>query len=392
MVPGCATSAAPFKAATSNATPGTLSRPSLTSPSQTMVTRSKWLRLVSDSCLATLALAPAAQAQSAGFRWQFTDSAPTFFTTCDLVSVTVSPETTGGAGLGMPPYYMMSFPAGGTPLTELIGTNASDLKWVPRHPDNTQLMLMVIDSNGTSGGVKPTLFNMRTGTSTSCLAPPTPDFSTFNISGNSTVVSTCEPWGLRIDGGEPPYTVILASTGWNFPTNVTLGPMDSVFTFINRAAPMQHLLAAVTDATGRWASGIPLVKTIGSWDTECTGMVSSSGTDLSFISSSPSSRSTDMHRRTVIASLIVAALILLCLAGILVWWWRRRRRAHNAVVAEISAVSPFDYLTIYAERQTAPNEFAEPSVVSVWSSARSKLPGPPHGVSPQSDEMPPPYA
>ena len=55
-------------------------------------------------------------------------------------------------------------------------------------------------------------------------------------------VATCESWGLTIKGGEKPYTVSLSALDSHTITNVTMGPDDDVFTYINRAAPAGQLM------------------------------------------------------------------------------------------------------------------------------------------------------
>ncbi|KAG6833167.1 hypothetical protein H0H87_010554 [Tephrocybe sp. NHM501043] len=112
-------------------------------------------------------------------------------------------------------------------------------------------------------------FPLKAGQSTSCLPQTT---SGFSLSSNATSgeISTCDPWGLIIEGGQSPYTVSLAAEGSPSVTNVTMSPGDNLYTYINRAGPNGALLAAISDSAGKWASGASYVKTKGSTDTTCS--------------------------------------------------------------------------------------------------------------------------
>ncbi len=76
---------------------------------------------------------------------------------------------------------------------------------------------------------------------TSCQppAPKNPAIVTPNV---TTTINTCEPWGLKVTGGVKPYQISLAALGSPVVTNVTMGPDDEVFTFIDRADPGQRLM------------------------------------------------------------------------------------------------------------------------------------------------------
>ena len=83
---------------------------------------------------------------------------------------------------GVPPYYMMSFPIGGTPVTTLLGDDPTKLSWQPTHAPGeysvpsralklnlgllfpgTKTLLTIVDSTGSFGGVPSQLFTI-TGT------------------------------------------------------------------------------------------------------------------------------------------------------------------------------------------------------------------------------------
>lgn len=72
--------------------------------------------------------------------------------------------------------------------------------------------------------------------------PPAPT-TNLAIKGNLTKdMSTCEPWGLQISGGTPPYNITLAAVGSPIVTNVTLPTGDNVLTWIDRALPNTQIL------------------------------------------------------------------------------------------------------------------------------------------------------
>ncbi|RDB22406.1 hypothetical protein Hypma_010518 [Hypsizygus marmoreus] len=248
--------------------------------------------------LSALVLSHSCAAQTSGlFKWSFTDAPGETLTECSSLPITI--ESTGGKA----PFYMMAFPSGGTPTTSLIGTGTTDLKWIVNQPSGSKILLNVIDSTGSSGGTSAFLYTVATGPSKSCLAPPS---SSFSVSSNATTeISTCDPWGFVLKGGQSPYTVVLAAVDSPSITNVTLPAGDNAYTYINRAGPNGALIAAFSDATGAWASGTPFVSTKGSSDTECGGASSSSGkapVDSSSSSSGSSSRSTTSNFNTSLST------------------------------------------------------------------------------------------
>lgn len=65
----------------------------------------------------------------------------------------------------------------------------------------------------------------------------------FTVSANITdTVNTCQPYGLRIHGGVPPYNLSLAQFNSPVVTNVTIPSPNDAFTYINRATPGYLLL------------------------------------------------------------------------------------------------------------------------------------------------------
>ncbi|KDQ50213.1 hypothetical protein JAAARDRAFT_186448, partial [Jaapia argillacea MUCL 33604] len=135
-------------------------------------------------------------------------------------------------------------------------------------------MLTMADANGNAGGVDPVIRTVTPGSSSTCQMPtPDPSFAmTANVTGT---LQTCQPWGLSIQGGTPPYGVTVARLNTPVVTNMTVPSGDDIVTYINRAEPLGVILAAVHDSTGRWGIGTSLVNTAGSSDTTCSGLVTS---------------------------------------------------------------------------------------------------------------------
>lgn len=80
------------------------------------------------------------------------------------------------------------------------------------------------------------------GPTTNCVTKPVtaPEFKiTSNVTGD---LQTCQPWGFRIKGGVPPYTITLAAPNSPAVTNVTIPFGDDAFTYINRADPGGQLV------------------------------------------------------------------------------------------------------------------------------------------------------
>ncbi|KAJ6553282.1 hypothetical protein B0H19DRAFT_1263678 [Mycena capillaripes] len=185
------------------------------------------------------------------FQWQFAGNAlSSSLPSCRQFQIQVKPFNPANNTHGVPPFYMMAFAIGGTPSTTLIGTDESNLSWTVNQP----LLLQVVDSQSSSGGVLPNLFTV--------------------VAGQSTHPGASR---LRSHGGTPPYGLTLAAVNSSLVINVTMGPADDQFTFIDRADPNTQLIAAISDLNGRWAVGTPIVKTNGSSNVECIGLGSSSG-------------------------------------------------------------------------------------------------------------------
>ncbi|KAF7304459.1 hypothetical protein HMN09_00848100 [Mycena chlorophos] len=237
--------------------------------------------------LQVLAVVGAVLGQAPAYEWGFTNTVSQSLELCATLPITVTPTATNGTALGVPPYYLISFAAGasGTPMTSLIGSNASALAWTVAHPVGSQLILEVVDSAGTSGGIDIPLYTVVDGTSTSCLPKPPTNEAAFTVSSpqsNDSTLNTCEVWTLFVKGGKPPYSASFAALNSTGATNSSMGPVDTWVQYVNRANPGSQMIAAISDSTGRWATGGPLVKTAGSTNVECNGLGTVSGTNASF--------------------------------------------------------------------------------------------------------------
>ncbi|KAJ7708083.1 hypothetical protein B0H17DRAFT_917052, partial [Mycena rosella] len=282
---------------------------------------------------------------------------------------------------GIPPFHMISFAVGGAPITEFIGTNESNLAWTVRHLIGTSLLLGVVDALGTSGGIGVSLYTVTPGSSTDCIpAPPSVPESAFAIAANVTdVLTTCQPWGLSIHGGTPPYNLTLAALNAPDVTNVTLATNDSVFTYINRAAPDSQMIGK----NGLWATGSPIVRTQGSPNVDCievsgTNSPSSPQSGPSTPQSSAAPVKAPFWSRTRIGAIVGAsvAVLLLLSGGGWVLRHRRPRRTSNAIFPfpRGADANPQRFKPIIAQRESQQN--LAPFSYTSSSSVPSPLPPP----------------
>ncbi|KAI0739570.1 hypothetical protein C8Q80DRAFT_1111725 [Daedaleopsis nitida] len=272
---------------------------------------------------------------------------------------------------------MMAFAPGGVTVVTPLGDDPSQLSWQVQSRKGSKLLLTVIDSIGQTGGFTSQFFDvvgMCESGDTSCQppAPSNPPTVTANV---TSTINTCEPWGLTIEGGVKPYNITLAAIASPVITNVTLGPEDDVFTFINRADPNTQLLAAVVDATGQWGLSSQAVKTAGSTDTTCPGLnsVSLTRAEVQEQAAAAAALAADNARKaktTAVALGIVFGLIVpLILVGIAFWWWRRRKVLSGEVGGQDARPRPWD-TEIQQRTMERPSLNLDTSVVRISSQVR----------------------
>ncbi|KAI0754636.1 hypothetical protein C8Q80DRAFT_1140035 [Daedaleopsis nitida] len=171
------------------------------------------------------------------FDWTIPDAVPeTPLQECGTYNITLSRVNVTNKEIGTPPYYMMviALPNAVSTVSH-IGDDSSNLSWQVQNRRGGRLLLTVFDSNGQTGGFPNTFYNVVAG-QTQCLPPMLPDLPviTANV---TTTVNTCDPWGLFITGGVKPYNITLATPTSPSMTNVTMGPDDNFYSYINRASP-----------------------------------------------------------------------------------------------------------------------------------------------------------
>ncbi|KAL1741184.1 hypothetical protein HDZ31DRAFT_67178 [Schizophyllum fasciatum] len=281
------------------------------------------------------------------FQWALGDvSGASNLRSCEVLDVALSPSSGAESGdVGTGPYYMLAFPVNGTPSMQHLGDSADALHWTVDQAPQSSLFLSVVDSRNASGGVLQTAYNVVNGSSTTCLdGSPNADDETFVVSSNVTTASieTCQPWGLRIKGGTPPYSIYLMSLGSSVVTNATMGLDNDAYTYINRAGSGSQIIAGVSDSLGRWATGSPAAHTTGDTDVTCNGMQSSFGVTAE-LDGDAQDKSSSSEGSVPIATVLGVVLglgtplLVLLIFGV-VWWRRRRRNAH-----ENEAVTPTAY-------------------------------------------------
>ncbi|KAF7335113.1 hypothetical protein MVEN_02262000 [Mycena venus] len=166
------------------------------------------------------------------FQWQFAGNAlSSSLPSCRQFQIQVKPFNPANNINGVPLFYMMAFAIGGTPSTTLIGTDESNLSWTVNQP--------VVSSQGSSGGVPPNLFTVVAGQSTQYI-PAASNKSPFTVEANITdTLTTCQPWGIKIKGGTPPYDLTLAAVNSPLVINVTMEAKSYRYS----ALPMTSLLS-----------------------------------------------------------------------------------------------------------------------------------------------------
>lgn len=313
-------------------------------------------------------------ATSMVFQWKFTNDFVNDLPTCRDIEIGIQPWNTSVNTTGVPPYYMIGYATNGISRTQLIGTRLDDLQWKVDFPVGTVLALNVVDSEGTSGGIAPSLHKVVVGSSTSCVVSVTDDEKDFILTSNVTgAINTCEPWGLRIKGGVKPYNVTFLQLGSPNVTNVTMGAQDDGFTYPMRGVPGMTMIAAVNDFTGRFAFQAPIVYPQGSPDVTCTGLNSMSGSadelDKQAREAHAAAAAKERGKRTVIIAGTVVPITIVLIAGVAMWYfrWYKPRRSKPR---EIDIFDP----TVKPYTETAPGQVLS---INAFISDPSPSPGTP---------------
>ncbi|EIN04472.1 hypothetical protein PUNSTDRAFT_92833 [Punctularia strigosozonata HHB-11173 SS5] len=265
------------------------------------------------------------------FHWGFSDkSVSTQLFECSSRGISLLPLNSSDPKpyyLGTPPYYLTAAEIGGTPTTQMIGTNSSNLTWTVTHKAGTKLLLAVWDSLGNTGGVGSAMYTVQSGHSSSCIPPPpsTPQVQISSKISDGHKLKTCEAWDLDIvANGAGPFNVSLIAAGTGV-TNVTMSTGDTLLQYINRTPPDVNVAAVVVDANGNFGSGTPWVLTTGSRDNDCAGLITQS---LSATQAQQLEAGEGQHQHRSLALGLGITLPLLALFGAVgAWWWYRRRRA-----------------------------------------------------------------
>ncbi|KAI0075008.1 hypothetical protein K474DRAFT_1600548, partial [Panus rudis PR-1116 ss-1] len=165
------------------------------------------------------------------------------FAECQDVPIFVVPLNSSTTDLGVPPYTLIAFEVGGSPTRQVIGSDPANLSWKVDHSAGSTLMLTIIDSKNNTGGIPSQLYNVESGSTQSCI-PNKPDSSKLaRLSSNVTDnLETCQMWGLTVEGGTKPYTIVLSALNSPVITTVPMGAQDDVFTYPNRADPNTQIM------------------------------------------------------------------------------------------------------------------------------------------------------
>ncbi|KAK0435473.1 uncharacterized protein EV420DRAFT_1648493 [Desarmillaria tabescens] len=285
-----------------------------------------------------------AEATSEIFQWAFdSNSVSSTLESCHEFGILVKPYDPNNDTHGVPPFYMRAYEKGGGLITSLLGQNESNLTWTVNNPVGSEILLNVIDSEGSSGGNAPKLFTVGTGTTTNCITET--NSTTFTVTSNvtATELQPCQPWGLRIKGGIPPYNISLVQTDSPVVTNVTTGGDDDAYTYINRATSGQIMLAGVSDSAGAVAWGTPSITPTGNTDIDCGSLQSGSGnaTALDAAAAAAANAGKNKNHAGLIAGVVVGVLAFLLLVTAGWFFWRRRRQAQKTNTEIDPDVTPY---------------------------------------------------
>ncbi|EJD46047.1 hypothetical protein AURDEDRAFT_113764 [Auricularia subglabra TFB-10046 SS5] len=285
--------------------------------------------------LASQALAQTLDQHSFGFK--FASSTFSDIVQCDVLPLSAIPVNTTSTYLGQPPYTVLTFKAGGVPDAQDGGSNSTNIPWQVRHEPGSRIFLTVIDANGDYAGFPKGYYTVVPGSSKACM----PTLPTGNVlpkltaNVTNTDLKTCQPWGMTITGGLPPYSVQIIADDSPVYTNTTApSTVTDRFTYINRADPGRTMIVAVSDATGRFGYSTEPVFTRGSTNTSCPGLSSSwrpaaaVAKEMEDDRERDAARAANQRRMTIIGAVVgVLCFILLCIGAFFLW--RKIRKART---------------------------------------------------------------
>ncbi|KZT35557.1 hypothetical protein SISSUDRAFT_1051199 [Sistotremastrum suecicum HHB10207 ss-3] len=174
------------------------------------------------------------QSPSPQWTWGFPPSTSQF-TECESLSVLVFP---GDSYTPQPPFYMMAYEVNGPTTSSFLGSDPNSLSWQINHAAGAQLLLYVVDAGGVPGGVAGSVYTIQSGSTSSCHS--TSSASPVEIRSAATTITTCNSLEFAFGGGTLPYTVTILVTNLSGPSvNLTLGPDDNEYTWIDMVDPAQ---------------------------------------------------------------------------------------------------------------------------------------------------------
>lgn len=219
---------------------------------------------------------------------------------------------------------MIAWKPDGIPTVSSIGSDRNNLSWTVNQASGSTLLVTVTDSQGFSGGESPYLYTVSDGDSSCLPSPPSTNITLAANLSTSDPLETCELLGLRVFGGQKPYTISIAAVNSPVVTNVTLGGNDDVLTWPNRADPDGQVMASVSDANGVWGTSTGLFKTTGQAVTDQSCTLSTQSGNSANVDQNPPQPS--KSHAAVIAGVIVPVVVLSLLAGLGYYLWRKRQQ------------------------------------------------------------------
>jgi len=199
----------------------------------------------------------------------------------------------------------------------------------------------MFDSNGNSGGVLTDIYSVagtKTGANASCISTTSPSLT---VTSNATsTVNTCDLVQLSVSGGKKPYTISVAQTNSEHPTNTTFQQTnDDVYSWVNNVTPGNQVILSVFDSDGNYGQSTPAMKLAGSTNTHCTissfsSTNSTSGNGKSGGSGNDGNDGNKSSSKTGIIAGVVIAAFFAIFFGLIAWFFLRRRKQKQGGVRE----------------------------------------------------------